>query len=520
MRIPNLLLLLTPMLGCSEYEYTTHTNVDVFQQNRLAAVDLLVVVDNSCSMVEEQENLAQNFKILIDTFTQAEVDWQIGVTTTDVESDKFRGLLQGGDDEVIIRSADGGELDRIEYDREWMFTAGTSKQLDPAYYSSTANDDLIAWCDSSDSFADSYGTPGTANLNCGAETSTTSTSSDGDDGPLGPTSLTLIVTEVMADSIGDDSLCEWVELTNLSDDTLDLSGVTLSDSGQNLATVDEGVMVAPFDAIVIGRSIDIKANCGTDVDIALQGFSLNDDVRVITPDTTNGDEIFSEMVAQGTLGTGIEMGLEGARLVFEEPYFTEQNQGFLREEANLSLLIVSDEDDVSPYPVDSYLRYFADLKGDDAYRDHSLMNISAVIGDEEPPRDDLPSCETDAGAAAYGRRYLEAAEQTDGLVESICEEDFAPIIENLGLTLSGLLLEFELSALPKLDTLVIALYEGESDDSHIRDLLINVDFTYVADGNKIRFEADQVPPSEYFIVAEYVELATGAQVTVTSGGTE
>ena len=89
--------------ACSEQTFTQLTVLDVFQQDRTNAVDLLVVIDNSCSMIEEQENLARNFEELINTFTAAETDWQIAVTTTDVESEKFRGLLMAGEDEIIVQ---------------------------------------------------------------------------------------------------------------------------------------------------------------------------------------------------------------------------------------------------------------------------------------------------------------------------------------------------------------------------------------------------------------------------------
>ena len=99
------------------------------------------------------------------------------------------------------------------------------------------------------------------------------------------------------------------------------------------------------------------------------------------------------------------------------------------------------------------------------------------------------------------------------MAESICEEDFAPIVEKLGLTLTGLLLEFQLSDLPKLETLVVKLYETDDEASLVRELVADVDYTYVAEGNLLRFEEEQVPPSEYWITAEYEVLPTGATVS-------
>jgi hypothetical protein len=498
--------------SCSDQTFTQLTIIDVFQQDRTNALDLLVVIDNSCSMVEEQENLARNFEALIETFTAAETDWQIAVTTTDVESDKFRGLLMAGEDEIIVKGPNG-ELDRIEYNREWVFEPGTSLQLTLDKTSWVSNDSRSNWCGSTEEFStDSKGSPGQPNISC-TETDSDPPVDEGDTGARAPKTGDLILTEVMAWSIGDDSKCEWFELTSRSSDTLDLTGVNFTDRGNNAASVPDGVELAPFDALVVGRSTDMEENCGTPVDVALvDGFTLNHDVRVLTPETVNSKEIFTENVAQGTSGAGIELGMEGARLVFEEPQYTEQNESWLREYASLGLIFVSDENDVSPYSVDAYERYFRGLKPN-GFRDLNALRVSAVVG-KEPTQSNLDvSCVSDSGVAYYAQRYIEFASRTDGLVESICEDDFAPIVRELGFTLTGLELKFILSDLPKLDTLRVELYADENNDSLIGELVPGVDYDYVADGNFILFEEAQVPPSEYFIVAKYDPLPDGARNT-------
>jgi hypothetical protein len=391
---------------------------------------------------------------------------------------------------------------------------GTALQLDPAAFDPTQNDTPDVWCAATDPYGTvgGLGSPGVWNHACTGDDVVPPPGQD--DGPLAPLPGSLVVSEIMSQSPGLDSMCEWFELTNTTDDTLDLTGVTLTDLGNNAAALSDDLTVGPYGSIVVGRSADEATACGAPVDVAIPtGFVLNDDARVITPESPDGADLFAELVAQGTIGTGIEMGLEGARLVFEEPYFSEQNQGFLREDAALSILFVSDEEDLSPLAAYEYVRYFTDLKGDDAYRDPGQIRLSAVVGKDPPPDEELPSCESDNGFASYGRRYLEVAAETEGVAESICEEDFAPIVEKLGLTLTGLLLEFQLSDLPKLETLVVKLYETDDEASLVRELVADVDYTYVAEGNLLRFEEEQVPPSEYWITAEYEVLPTGATVS-------
>lgn len=474
---------LLALLACSDHTYTQLEQKDVFIQNPLNTVDLLLVVDNSCSMIEEQGNLAPNFDRFISVFEGANVNWQIGVTTTDVYDPAQSGHLIGGDDEIVLWNADGREVDRVEYTWDWPIAAGTVFSLDMTYAYTTGNDSLDHWC------VDVAASPGADNGDCDTQAAA-----------LDPTRGAVIVSEFVPDpDVQPDDAGEWVELTNISDADVDLSGYTLGDDGTNAFEIPDGTLIAAGGTLVFGRSDVVD---GVDIVVSTD-FTLNNHVLVLDRETEGAAEIFAEIVAQGISGSGLEQGLEAARRAVTEPLVSTANVGFLRPEANLSIVIVSDEEDTSPYSVDDYLRAYADVKGDRAYRDHQFMNVSAVVGDDPPEFDGQASCESQNGVADYGHRYVDAVSKTGGLLESICAEDFAPIVENLGLTLSGLLAEFELSRRPKLETLEVGIYADASDDSKVRDLTIDVDFTYDDETNKIRFEGPNVPAGEQYILATY-----------------
>ena len=85
-------------------------------------------------------------------------------------------------------------------------------------------------------------------------------------------------------------------------------------------------------------------------------------------------------------------------MALSEPRISDPNLngGFLREDARLSLVFVSDEEDQSPYPVDFYLNFFVGLKG--VRRSH-LFSASAIASPD-------PVCRTACGdAASPGNRY-------------------------------------------------------------------------------------------------------------------
>ena len=144
-------LLLVPSLlaSCSDQGFTQPTQEDVFIQNRLNTVDLLLVVDNSCSMVEEQGKLATNFDNFIRNFDEAEVDWQLGVITTDVDrTNGTAGVLLG--EPRVLNAAYNGYADafrtRVQQgntgsDQEKGLQAAVSALSSPLAY--TANEGFL-----------------------------------------------------------------------------------------------------------------------------------------------------------------------------------------------------------------------------------------------------------------------------------------------------------------------------------------------------------------------------------------
>ncbi len=68
---------------------------DVFLQEPTNEVDILWVVDNSNSMADEQEAIAQKFEAFINNIETANADFHIGVISTDLENPDQNGKLQG-----------------------------------------------------------------------------------------------------------------------------------------------------------------------------------------------------------------------------------------------------------------------------------------------------------------------------------------------------------------------------------------------------------------------------------------
>ena len=165
---------------------------------------------------------------------------------------------------------------------------------------------------------------------------------------------------------------------------------------------------------------------------------------IIDSTTENASDIFSEIVNVGTCGSGYEMGLEGAIRVLENP-----DNALLREEAYLSVIFVSDEQDSSPLGVNSYLNRMRAVK-ESTVRD--IFNASSLIVQ------DLELCDPELYEwATVGTRYIDVAEQANGLVENICGDDFTAIVNNLSLISSRFNDIYYLSKKPDLSTLILGI---------------------------------------------------------------
>ncbi len=69
------------------------TVTDRFVQANPPAVDVLIVVDDTASMAQEQEALAEAFDDLVSALDEVGVDWQIGLTSMDVVREDAGWLL-------------------------------------------------------------------------------------------------------------------------------------------------------------------------------------------------------------------------------------------------------------------------------------------------------------------------------------------------------------------------------------------------------------------------------------------
>lgn len=200
----------------------------------------------------------------------------------------------------------------------------------------------------------------------------------------------------------------------------------------------------------------------TDMDSEQHQGKLQGNPRIMRRNA-NIEQEFARTVDVGTNGAGEEKGLAAAQAAMSDPLSFDtgvaclvdnecvmpdrcvegfcggQNRGFLREDAALEVIFVSDEDDFSAGSLNFFVDFFKNIKG---FRNEGLFHAHAIVG---LLNGRAASCDGPGGAADAGSRYVEVANRTNGELFSICNDNFGGPLQELGNQAFGLPVQFFLS---------------------------------------------------------------------------
>jgi hypothetical protein len=238
----------------------------------------------------------------------------------------------------------------------------------------------------------------------------------------------------------------------------------------------------------------------SDMDDATHSGALLGDPTIITRDLGDPAAAFSANIKVGISGGGNEQGLLAAHEALSNAdLLAGANAGFLREEASLAVVFVSDEDDFSPGGVEYYGRFFTALKG---VGNEGKIKIGAIVGPDSEAGEQV--CEDGGFYASAGTRYLELVTMLGGTSASICTDDFSTTLQQLGLTVAGLSRRFELSRIPDPGGIVVRVDDPNDGEGFVQ---IPQDsesgWRLSLEEKAIYFDGDYVPPPQADIEVEY-----------------
>ena len=213
----------------------------------------------------------------------------------------------------------------------------------------------------------------------------------------------------------------------------------------------------------------------------------------IQPRTPDQAARFGQMVALGVEGSIHESG-RAATFAALQPRDDGFNAGFLRDDASLHVIVVSDEDDASgtrPISRSAFVDYLRGRK-----RDPHVTTFSSIVG----PRREAGSC-----ALSPGEEYLQVTRQVGGAKLSICEDDWAPLMDELGELVTGLRRSVVLSRRPVPDTIVVQMEQGAG----VQTFPAPSDaWAYEEAATRVVFLGEEPPPSGSIIRVHYEVAVT------------
>jgi len=209
--------------------------------------------------------------------------------------------------------------------------------------------------------------------------------------------------------------------------------------------------------------------------------------------------LFQERALVGTQGSDQERGLQAAVEALSTDLLATDHEGFLRDEAQLLTVFVSDEDDCSDFGA------LDGMEGTDCYyEEQELVDTETLLAKLVASKSDRSQVST-AGILglegsscddAYpGRRYLDVVRATGGLTGDICSSDWSGILFELGLNTVGEQSRFPLTELARAESLSVYV-----DD----ELAPDEDWTYDEADNAVVFDDDAIPPRGSTVRAEYI----------------
>ncbi len=238
----------------------------------------------------------------------------------------------------------------------------------------------------------------------------------------------------------------------------------------------------PFLDTLVSHGIDYHLAVVTTETDAFQGPH-----PVMDPVTVDVDKAFADAVLARTHGTYTEQPLKYGSQAITPPLAAPggENDGFVREDARLRVIFVSDADDDSPDTVTAYVNLFQSLKVDPDW-----VVAHGVTGQ-------LAGCTGDWIEAESAQRLEQTFSLTDGYSGSVCETDWTTMLTELAEVSSELVDTFGLGEDPDLTTSPTVAVDGVE---------ATIGWTYEAILNAVVFDADHVPSPGATVTVTYIPL--------------
>lgn len=219
--------------------------------------------------------------------------------------------------------------------------------------------------------------------------------------------------------------------------------------------------------------------------------------KVLTPTTSNLNNLFTQYANVGINGSSFEHGLKAAEMAVTKS-LNGQNEGLVRNDAFLAVIVVSDEEDdgiglgrtdyftginyvnagltTARYTEDNLISYLTTTKT------AGMFSVSTITGTRLSNGRMCTSPHSQP--LEEGSQYINAARKTGGIVQSICDTNWSTSLASIGRDINAQSSQILLSKIPYAGTVRVYVNDVESTQ-----------WTYTSASNSIKFNTGYVPAS-------------------------
>ena len=209
------------------------------------------------------------------------------------------------------------------------------------------------------------------------------------------------------------------------------------------------------------------------------------DLKVITTQTPDAEELFRQTVQREEVGASTEQPLAAAIAAMEKR--NNENQGFFRDNADLAIIVLSDEDESSRWGRDATTPRNVLSTFKNIWPHKSLKFYGIIV---EPKDRSCLSEQSRDSSAAVGESVSDLAHLTGGLTASICLESYGDSLKSIGTSINNFFKNYTLSQTPKEGTLSIQMMPEYNISWTVSGNVITFD-EFIPENTYIRFVYEQ-----------------------------
>jgi hypothetical protein len=218
---------------------------------------------------------------------------------------------------------------------------------------------------------------------------------------------------------------------------------------------------------------------------------------VISNSTPSFSTVFQTNVVVGSTGAADAKGLDAINLALSSAKLAGVNTGFIRSDAHLAVIILSDADDNdSTATAASTHAFLKTLKPNtidaNTGRERESFSVHAAIDDQTNPGP------TPCAGSEDGVKFRQLANLANGTRMDICASNFSSGLTNLSESIASFISQVLLKSTPQVDTIEVAINGAAIAKNSTNG------WSYQSTGNKIIFHGTAIPADNASISVTYI----------------